>query len=368
MQYAHEQHVQLLMAPALIGVLFSLKGPRIILPMLFSASLILPLSNTDWMAHSRFFVVSSVLGVTLVGVGLQGIIDLARRHSKVVLSLPVAVCVGLFLLAATTFANNQATLNDDIAKTDFAGYITQNEIRRDFQPFYSLGHEVGVADALYMTPDMGSTSFDSNARMLDLGGLTDTTLPREQTPASVQAYLLEERQPDFVRAHEPWIAPKFIDRLPWLTNGYIGAAPVPNDFAGGSGVMYIKKSLFVSSTNIPERKETGVEVQSVSSPEMALSSVEVPLDIYASGSTTDRAAFYEVTVSDNSGAVVQNTTGELGYTWYPSTSWQAGEQIRQRVWLTPVPEGTYRVDVAVNDQPVSSLRIDRSTNQQLRDC
>ena len=115
-------------------------------------------------------------------------------------------------------------------------------------------------------PDMGSTSFDTNARMMDLGGLTDSTLGRPQTAASIGQYILNERRPDIARIHTTWIPLKHTDQLAWQQNGYVQAPALPLGFAGGDSVMYVRKDLFVSPSTSDAslgRSRSGVALQRV---------------------------------------------------------------------------------------------------------
>ena len=161
-----------------------------------SASLFLVLPH-DWMGEFRFatvffpllYWVLSALAHDAAGAARDSAV--LRRAVLAGTAVFVAQAIPIFAARTMMFASDPTVPLDDIAAYGGDG-------------FNRLAEVAGVADASFLTPDVGGALLKSRLRIFDLGGLCDERIARATSSGQLtdlRRYVFEEMRPTFIHTH-----------------------------------------------------------------------------------------------------------------------------------------------------------------------
>jgi hypothetical protein len=74
-----------------------------------------------------------------------------------------------------------------------------------------LSQELGLETPVVLTPDVGAVALTTDVSLIDMGGLGDAFIARNQGGSAFAQYVFDERRPDVITLHSTWIAATAID-------------------------------------------------------------------------------------------------------------------------------------------------------------
>jgi hypothetical protein len=320
-------------------------------------TLVLPLSEVDWMADFRFFSTGVPLLVVLAAVGLDVAArwNDARQHERdpgagSPLLTPLRFGAALIVL----WALFNAGLTVQRAGEDFAPQVTVASVRASTEPLAGAGERWGVRDPLVMTADAGATVDDLDLRILDLAGLVDPQISHlMDDPDARREYAFAERRPELVRA----------GRASWSWNQRWGLTPARMKRLGYLRLPGIDEPAYL-------RRDLVVRpAQGAAGGEVALDGLLVPaaatdgtITVRAwvtapLGQRNDQIRIRLTRAGATDGARSAVTTTDLGSGLLGPDRWDEDEAVVQVAHLTP-PAG--RGDLVVQ---VDAVRPDGTANR-----
>jgi len=180
------------MIPVLIfGGLVSLRGQQRIFLIFALAALALPLYTSDWMVNYRFVYPFLPFEIALLVLAADQLWTwIFAPHNRAlwlrIAAVALAVWFG-FVVARFAWANLRLTerqlacgYSTPMAETSCLSgkmYWSMSEVDQKYAELQAYAKQVGLADPLYMIPDIGATSYLRNLRILDMAGLGDYSSP-----------------------------------------------------------------------------------------------------------------------------------------------------------------------------------------------
>lgn len=235
----------------------------------------------------------------------------------------------------------------------------------------SLAETLFVDDPSLMDPDLGGTSYGSDLEMVDLGGLADAHIARYgYDPRFFLPYVLEERQPTFVRTHCVWSRDTLINSYDAFRADYIPLweRPCPleccREFMDGE---YIRRDVFVAGAGEALPGGNGRKMGS----SIALASWELGHDVAVSGEELRVTTFWRalgplpedlswsVKLSGREGTILEESH-RFAHGIYPPSLWSRDEIIREvRDLRIPAdaPRGEYRMWISVAGEGLSASAV-----------
>lgn len=316
-----------------------------------ATTLLLPLYQADWMVHYRFLSYAAPLAVTLAAFGLDRVWVLARWRAIAVVTLVLYAAVNVHL-------------DLHVARRGYEGYVTMAEIEAFYATLADDAARAGLPDPLYFLGDLGATTYRLDMRVLDSIGLGDYHVAHSHWDRRVlEQYVFVERRPTFISTHDKWTRKYRLLDDPELARDYLR---IP--FAGGPPgyLRFVRRDALIepvataSGNDGTVSASTALELLRTTAPRQWAPGRAIPFDTWwAAGAAPTATATQVVRVIATDGAVVAERAAELGYGWYPTGDWRAGEAFRQHVTLPPLPAGSYRVDIASSgDGPRVSVALD----------
>lgn len=330
-----------LFLPALLGVPVLLRGRAHALAMLGGAALALPLFAPDWMVEHRFLVPFVAFAVCLAAAFLDALLDMASRWKGERAQL---AALGLAVVAALHFLVANLGASARLRASGYAGTVSVEWVRESYAstldgPVKALG----LRRPLVALPDLGATSYFLRLRLLDLGGLADATMAHAHHDLSeLQLYLFDERRPDLIHAHGPWIRYAKLDRLPGLDEDYVMVAGQQGTTPDEDSFDAVRRDVFVD--RLPPGAATtplagGVALAMLDGPEAAAPGASLPFDVYLTA-PEPRGGAIELMLDGvrADGSVAFSRRLPCGPPYYRPERWKAGERVRTRVDVPVGPE------------------------------
>jgi hypothetical protein len=237
---------------------------------------------------------------------------------------------------------------------DRSGYplwITADQMQARYQDVNSAARRVGLADPLFLIPDIGAPSFRDGFRIIDGLGLSDAQVARNVGDArALGLYLLGERQPDLIRMHFPHdvkSVPLF--QMPSLTRDYVEIPAIQDQ---GSPHAWIRRDDLTARISPGKQVvATGGGVKLLGSTTNGLTpDTSSALDLlWRRDSGPASATKFRLTIRTVGGAAVQSFEDALGYGWLLPADWRSGEVVRAHVPLGPLPPGRYAAEIEILD-------------------
>jgi hypothetical protein len=344
------KHAAIVLVPlAGYGAWLTRRSAVLALSLIALAALVLPIYQPDWMTNSRFFCTFTPLLVLLTLVGLDRLLvrvrEAAPERGRVPgTRLTALACVPLFILA-------NAVLSVVDSSSGYRMWITADEMHTRYQDVVGAAQRVGLADPLYLIPDIGAPAFRDDLRIVDGLGLSDAQIARNIGDArALDVYLFGERRPDLIRMHFPHTNSVPLDRMPSLRRDYV---EIPATQDQGAPRAWIRRDdLTAHLGTAGQTVASGGGVQSFGSTTVGvLPDRSSALDLLwrRGGGGQASAAGFRLTIRSDGGAVVQSFEDALGYGWFPPRDWRPGEVVRAHVPLGRLAAGRYTAELEILD-------------------
>lgn len=348
------KHAAILLVPlAGYGASLARRTTSLALGLIALSALVLPIYQPDWMTNSRFFCTVTPLLVLLALVGLDRLLVRARGAAPKrggpgpgpgPMRLAALACVPLFILANTV-------LSVVDARAGYRLWITADEMHARYQDVVGAGRRVGLADPLFLIPDIGGPAFLGNSRIVDGLGLSDAQVARNLGDArALDLYLLGERRPDLIRMHFPHVTAVPLAQMPSLARDYV---EIPATQDQGSPRAWIRRGALTTHLGTQNQVvASGGGVQYFGSTTHASApdrDAALDLLLRRDGGPVSADGF-RLTIRAVSGAAVQSFEDALGYGWLPPPAWRPGEVVRAHVPLRPLAVGRYTVELEIMDR------------------
>lgn len=390
----------------LFGGLVSMRGPQRVFPLFALAALVLPLYTPDWMLNYRFvypFVPLSVALLVLAadqlwawmwaGVAKIFVANGARdpalhaqadaqkpSHAKGYLLLGVGLLTAiLFAYGVARFAWANLRLTQVQLECGYAPmaetrclngrmYWTLGEVEAKYTEIANFAAQLGLDDPLYMIPDIGATSYVKDFRILDLAGLADFHLARIRQGTVLKQFLFEEQRPELIQTSGVWTRRTDLTTFQDFRQAYL---PIEQgqDAEGVIHGTFVRKDLIIDALSTetstggiqgtelaPGIKLVKTDIQPVANPGQTIEFdtfwvVEQELSQNAPGESSasqngDWVLWARLV--DENGEMILEDQRQLGYGWYPISSWIPGEVFRQHSKVVlDVPEGQYTMAISL---------------------
>lgn len=294
-------------------------------------TLVLPLSEADWMSDYRFFSTSIPLLVVLAAGGLDVLArwNPAPTGSRLVTPLRFGVALVVLWAVVNVFGSVQR------AGEDFDPQVTVAQVRGATQPIATAGDRWGLDDPLVMTADAGATVDDLDLRILDLAGLLDPQISHLMEDGDGRReYAFAERRPELVRAgypdwswNERWeLSPSDLDDLGYLR------------LPGIEEPAYLRRDLVVRPAS--GANPDAVAVDQLLAPD-ATTGGPVTVRAWITAPSTERDGQIQLRLARTGapeGAAAAETTDDLGSDLVDPDAWSEDEAVLHVAQLDP-PRG-----------------------------
>lgn len=350
--YAVKTGAILLVPLAAYGAWASRRGRELVLTLVAGAALTLPLTQPDWMIHSRFFTTFTPLLVLMCLIGLDRLVPRLRAVDlKTVLTrVVVLTCVPLFVCVNVALA----LLAD---RSGYPLWTTASQMSARYRDLRASGQRVGLVDPLLLIPDIGAPAYRDGDRIIDALGLSDSQTARNLGAAlPLQLYLFGERKPDLVRLHWPHdvrSVPLF--KMPMFARDYV---EIPTIQDQGQPHAWIRRDDLTMSTwsaRTPLTSSGGVALLGASTAAIEPGTESAVDILWRRDGLPGAATAFRVTLHTDEGDTAMKVQDDFGYGWLPPSRWRSGEVVRAHLKLPRLASGNYTAVVETLDRDGAAL-------------
>lgn len=218
--------------------------------------LVLP---ADWMAELRF--ASPIL--TLCPIILAGLIALLTNKEKPVLIRPIgSIVISIFLIWIVT--NYFTDYHPRIDKFAESPTVDLKSVQASAVVYSELAKNLHLSDFAVLQADVGGALWLNQYRVIDLGGLVDSTIARtlDQDQDAFHEYVFTEIKPEMIELHGKWALRADLESSPDFESDYravyssVDSSRLTEDGRPVINGLFIRKELITNEEQFLLLQET----------------------------------------------------------------------------------------------------------------